>query len=52
MFGIDESVFKYFYTLQQNEQGATPANPSSNFSGGCLGYFSVRTKSVKQIVIP
>jgi hypothetical protein len=52
MFGIDESVFKYFYTLQQNEQGATPANPTSNFSGGCLGYFSVRTKSVKQIVIP
>lgn len=52
MFGIDKSVFDYFYTLQQNEQGATPANPTSNFSGGCLGYFSVRTKSVKQIVIP
>jgi hypothetical protein len=52
MFGIDKSVFNYFYTLQQNEQGATPANPSSNFSGGCLGYFCVRTKSVKQIVIP
>lgn len=52
MFGIDKPVFDYFYTLQQNEQGATPANPTSNFSGGCLGYFSVRTKSVKEIVIP
>ena len=52
MFGIDKPVFDYFYTLQQNEQGATPANPTSNFSGGCLGYFSVRTKSVKEIIIP
>jgi hypothetical protein len=52
MFGIEETVYDYFYTLQQNEQGATPANPTSNFSGGCLGYFSVRTKDVGQIVIP
>lgn len=52
MFSIEKIVYKYFYTLQQNQQGATPANPTSNFSGGCLGYFSVRTKSVKQIVIP
>jgi hypothetical protein len=52
MFGIEETVYNYFYTLQQNEQGATPANPTSNFSGGCLGYFSVRTKDVGQIVIP
>lgn len=52
MFGIEKIVYKYFYTLQQNQQGATPANPISNFTGGCLGYFSVRTKSVKQIVIP
>src|SRR5574343_1927681 len=51
MFGIEETVYDYFYTLQQNEQGATPANPTSNFSGGCLGYFSVRTKDVGQIVI-
>lgn len=52
MFGIEETVYDYFYTLQQNDQGATPANPTSNFSGGCLGYFSVRTKDVGQIVIP
>lgn len=52
MYGIDKMVYKYFFTLQQNEQGSTPANPTSNFSGGCLGYFAVRTKSVKEIVIP
>ncbi|MES2800391.1 MAG: DUF4249 family protein [Bacteroidota bacterium] len=52
MYGIDNAVYDYFYTLQQNEAGATPANPTSNFSGGCLGYFSVRTKSVKEIIIP
>jgi hypothetical protein len=52
MYGIEKVIFKYFYTLQQNQQGATPANPTSNFTGGCLGYFSARTKSVKQIVIP
>ena len=52
MFGIDKSIYNYFFTLEQNIQGATPANPTSNFSGGCLGYFSVRTKSAKQIIIP
>lgn len=52
MFGISEVVYDYFFTLLQNLQGATPANPTSNFSGGALGYFSVRTKQVKQIVIP
>lgn len=52
MYCINKTVYKYFFTLLQNQQGATPANPTSNFTGGCLGYFSVRTKSVKQIIIP
>jgi len=52
MYCVDKMIYKYFFTLLQNLQGATPANPTSNFTGGCLGYFSVRTKSVKQIVIP
>jgi hypothetical protein len=52
MFGISEVVYDYFFTLLQNDQGATPANPSSNFSGGALGYFSVRTKQSKEIIIP
>jgi hypothetical protein len=52
MFGIDKVVYNFFYTLQQNDQGATPANPDNNFSGKCQGYFCVRTKSVGQIIIP
>lgn len=52
MFGIDRTVYDYFYTLQQNDQGATPANPISNFSGGCLGYLSARTMDTMSVVIP
>jgi hypothetical protein len=52
MLSINREVYDYFYALEQNEQGATPANPTSNVSGGCLGYFSVRTRSVKQVIIP
>ena len=52
MLSINREVYDYFYTLQQNQQGSTPANPSSNIIGGCLGYFSVQTKSVKQVIIP
>ena len=52
MFMIQPEIFKYLFTLQQTNQGATPANPSSNFSGDCYGYFSVRTKSSKQVVVP
>jgi len=52
MYCIDKPVYKYFYTLLQNISGSIPANPTSNFSGGCLGYFSARTTSVKHIIIP
>lgn len=52
MYGIEKSVHDYFYTLTQNQQGATPANPTSNFSGGCLGYFSVRTMDTMSVVVP
>lgn len=43
---IDRNVFKYFYSLQLNgpNGSATPANPVSNITGGCLGYFSAQTK--------
>lgn len=52
MYGIDKPVYKYFLALTQNSNGATPANPTSNFSGGCLGYFSARTKDVKSVIVP
>lgn len=51
LLGIDKAVYKYFYALEQNES-ATPANPVSNFSGGCLGYFMARTRSIKSVVVP
>ncbi len=53
MFCIDKPVWSYFNQLSVNTNGsgATPANPTSNFSGGCLGYFSARTKSVKSVMI-
>lgn len=51
MYGVDRPVYDYFYALLQN-QTATPANPTSNFSGGCLGYFSARTKDVATTIIP
>jgi hypothetical protein len=55
MFCIDVNVHKYFYTLGINgggTEGATPANPESNITGGCLGYFSAQTKQIKTLVIP
>lgn len=51
MFIIDEPVYNYFFALLQN-QTATPANPTSNFTGGCLGYFSARSKDTASVIIP
>lgn len=52
MLNINREVYDFFFALQQNQQGSTPANPTSNISGGCIGYFSVQTRSVKQVIIP
>ncbi|MEN9400622.1 MAG: hypothetical protein RL632_1725 [Bacteroidota bacterium] len=52
MLSINREVYDFFFTLQQNQQGSTPANPTSNIIGGCIGYFSVQTKSQKQVIIP
>ena len=51
---IDKDVYKYFYSLSLNEEGgaATPANPISNISGGCLGYFSAQTKQTSVFIVP
>lgn len=49
---IDESVYNYFFTLEQTLDGnsASPANPKSNIQGGCLGYFSAHSTSMRTIV--
>ena len=53
MINIDSAVYQYWYALVRNADGsgnsASPANPTSNIAGGCLGYFSaqaVRTRSL------
>lgn len=53
LMGIDKSVYEYFTGLEQtlNASSSAPANPVSNISGGCLGYFSAHSKSEKKIKI-
>ena len=52
MFCIDKPVWTYFNQLSVNTSNSTtPANPVSNFSGGCMGYFSARTSSTKQVIV-
>jgi hypothetical protein len=56
MYNIDPAVYLYFFSLAQIGEGpdasATPANPVSNISGGCLGYFSAQRKQVRSKPIP
>jgi hypothetical protein len=56
MLGIDDAVYKYWYSLHFNggDGGniATPANPVTNVSGGALGYFSAHTIDRKSVVVP
>ena len=51
---IDQNVYQYFYSLSLNgpNGAATPANPVSNFSGGCLGYFTAQTKQSVEVIVP
>ncbi len=50
---IDSAMYQYYYGLQQstNQNSASPANPESNITGGCLGYFSAHTSSSKSLVV-
>jgi hypothetical protein len=49
---IDKAVFRYLSGIQEIQSGNTvPANPDSNLSGGCLGYFSAHTSETKTIII-
>jgi hypothetical protein len=52
LFCIDKPVHTYFNQLGVNSSSsATPANPISNLSGGCLGYFSARTFDTRTVVV-
>ncbi|MFM2269090.1 MAG: hypothetical protein RL757_2531 [Bacteroidota bacterium] len=56
-WAIDEGVYKYFETLseQTSPQGggsSAPTNPTSNISGGALGYFAAAAISVRTATAP
>ena len=53
---IDKNVYTYLSEVAgitgANPQSSAPANPQSNISGGCLGYFSAQTISGKTTLVP
>lgn len=54
---IDQATHLYFKTIQNASLNAgfirsTPANPTTNFSKGALGYFSARSKDKKGFTVP
>lgn len=56
MLGIDQAVYKYFFSLDNSatgeNQSATPANPVSNIKGNALGYFSAHNIQSKEVNVP
>ena len=55
LVGIDKGAYTYLNEAEQiaynNSNLAAPANPASNISGGCQGYFSAQTVSSKSGVV-
>jgi len=56
MQNIDNKMYDYFYSLSQINGSSpagtgTPANPTSNISGGALGYFSAHTVQKMSVII-
>ncbi len=53
---IDKATHLYFKTLEDAISGAgfaaaAPANPTTNFSGGALGYFGAWSKDTETVVV-
>jgi hypothetical protein len=56
LWGIDKGVYEYYSTLNEILGGAgpstaSPANPTSNITGGAMGYFSAFTVARKFRVV-
>ncbi len=50
---MDESLYRYFSTLGRSDgNSVAPANPTSNITGGALGYFGVYTVGRQQVLLP
>ena len=54
MQSVDQGVYTYLAGLLQLLIGdaATPANPTSNLSGGALGYFSAHSSTRQTTIVP
>lgn len=54
MWGIDEKVYKYYFSFEQNTSGnsGAPANPVSNWSNNALGYFTAQNYQSIEVVAP
>lgn len=57
LHSINDDMLRYWYSLRNGGaagQGNTvaPANPTSNISGGALGYFSVHSVSSRTVIAP
>jgi hypothetical protein len=57
MYSIDENTYNYFDQLRESSgtgtfnATASPANPTTNITGGALGYFSAHTTQSRAIII-
>jgi hypothetical protein len=54
MLNIDKATYQFFRTFGGQPGpggGAAPANPPTNISGDCLGYFGAVTKQTKSVVV-
>jgi hypothetical protein len=51
LVGVDKGAYNFLTQAESiafyNDQLSTPATPTSNISGGCMGYFSAQTVSGK-----
>ena len=54
LVGVDKNVYTYLFEAEKiaydNANLSAPATPTTNISGGCLGYFSAQTISTKKLV--
>lgn len=53
---IDQPAYEYYFTLssiteQNGPPSASPANPTTNITGGALGYFSAYSVSAKVVAV-
>jgi hypothetical protein len=55
LVGLDAGAFNFLKEAEavayNNANLAAPATPTSNITGGCIGYFSAQTVSSKTAVI-